>query len=76
MCAIFLPDGAGLLLIACTHHQAFLSQTMRVEGRNKMGGGESMSRGKQDHWQKWISSIGEKHEDDGFGGGVLQAHVQ
>jgi hypothetical protein len=29
---------------------------------------ENLSQGKQDHWQKWISSIGEKHEDDGFDG--------
>lgn len=67
MCAKIFFTTVGRFIVDCMHHQAFLSQTMRVEA-NKMGEVENLSQGKQDHWQKWISSIGEKHEDDGFDG--------
>ncbi len=65
MCARAFFTTVGRFIVDCMHHQAFLSQTMRVEAR-KMKEVEDLSNGDKSHWQKMIAEIGERHEDDGF----------
>lgn len=67
MCAKVFCTTVGRFIVDCMHHQQFLSQTMRVEAR-KMKAVEDYSAGDERAWQKWITSIGEKHEEDGFDG--------
>lgn len=67
MCAKVFFTTVGRFIVECMHHQAFLSQSLRVEAR-KMKELESQGSGDERAWQKWIDAIGEKHEDDGFDG--------
>lgn len=67
MCAKVFFTSVGRFVVDCMHHQAFLSQSLRVEAR-KMTEVESMGSGDERAWQKAIASIGEKHGDDGFDG--------
>lgn len=67
MCAKVFFATVGRFIVDCMHHQAFLSQTLRVEAR-QMKEVENLSVGEQRHWQKWIAAIGEKRGADGFDG--------
>lgn len=55
----------GRFIVDCMHHQAFLSQSLHVEAR-RMKEIQSAMDSDQSHWQKWVTEIGEKHEEDGF----------
>lgn len=68
LCAKVFLTTVGRFVVDCIHHQAFLSQSQRVEA-NQMAEVEDMSNKsplEKDAWQKLIALIGEKHEDDGF----------
>ncbi len=67
MCAKVFFTTVGRFIVDCMHHQAFLSQSLRVEAQ-KMQELESRGSGDERAWQKWIDSIGEKRGDDGFDG--------
>ncbi len=64
-CAKVFLSTISRFIIDVMHHQAFLTQGLRVEARN-MKEVEDMSEGDRRHWQKLIASIGEKRDDDGF----------
>ena len=64
-CAKVFFSTVGRFIIDVMHHQAFLSQCLRVEARG-MKEVEDLSEGDKRHWQKLIASIGEKRDDDGF----------
>ncbi len=64
-CAKVFFSTVGRFIIDVMHHQAFLSQCLRVEARG-MKEVEEQSGGDQRHWQKLITSIGEKRDEDGF----------
>lgn len=64
-CAKVFFSTVGRFIIDVMHHQAFLSQCLRVEARG-MKEVEELSGGDQRHWQKLIASIGEKRDEDGF----------
>lgn len=58
----------GRFIVDCIHYQAFLSQSQHVEA-GQMSACEDMGTNTPDErraWQKLITQIGEKHEDDGF----------
>lgn len=68
LCAKVFLTTVGRFVVDCVHHQAFLSQSQRVEA-NQMAEVEDMSNKsplEKDAWQKLIAQIGEKHQDDGF----------
>lgn len=67
LCSKVFFTTVGRFIVDCMHHQAFLSQTMRVEAR-KMKEVEDLSQHDHSSWQKLIADIGEKHKDDGFDG--------
>ena len=56
----------GRFVVACLHEQKFCTQKTWSE-RNELGKTcEWSMQKKQDNWQSLITSIGEKHKDDGF----------
>ena len=66
-CAKVFFTTVDRFIVDCMHHQAFLSQSLRVEAR-KMKEVADTENADERHWQKWITAIGEKHEGDGFDG--------
>lgn len=68
MCAKVFRTTVGRFIVDCIHHQAFLAQTQRVEARQMAEVEDMSAKGKEEmrSWQKLITSIGEKHEPDGF----------
>ena len=64
-CAKVFFSTVGRFVVDVMHHQAFLSQCLRVEARD-MKEVADLSDGDHRHWQKLIASIGEKRDDDGF----------
>ncbi len=64
-CAKVFLSTVGRFVIDVMHHQAFLTQSLRVEAAG-MKQVADMSDGDERHWQKLIASIGEKRDDDGF----------
>lgn len=67
-CAKIFFTTVGRFVVDCIHHQAFLSQSQRVEAAS-MAEVEDMSTKTPEErraWQKLIAQIGEKHHDDGF----------
>ncbi len=64
-CAKVFFSTVGRFIVDVMHHQAFLSQCLRVEARN-IKEVEELSEGDKRHWQKLITSIGEKRDEDGF----------